>query len=297
MSRLIYLAEGIIAGSIFGTASIFVRLLTNINIDIYFIAIGRLLIASFAIYILSYPFLKREYGKIFKELRSGLLQHLILGGFLGIHFILFIAGVRDTTIANATLLVNTIPIQSLVLSIVILRMKAGKIDYLSVLLAFLGALILSYPNLGSGRILGDIESFLAATMLSLYLVIGKKIRAIFHPLASMPIIYLLAAIVISPFLLIYSTPSISSYFRSDAILYLLLLGILPTGVGHTLFYSSLKGLKPHETSIMGLLEPVGATILAVIIFNEYPNPLIYIGGTLIALAVIITSYTYRIDKF
>jgi len=292
---MIYLAEGIVAGTIFGTASIFVRLLTNINIDVYYIAIGRLLIAAFIIYIFSYPLLKKEYEKIFQELRKSLLQHLILGVFLGIHFILFIAGVRDTTIANATLLVNTIPIQSLILSILILRMKPRKTDYLPVSFAFLGALILSYPSLGSGRIIGDIESFSAATMLSFYLVIGKKIRAVFHPLASMPIIYLLAAVVVSPFLLIYSLPHLSLYFSVDAIIYLLLLGILPTGIGHTLFYSSLKGLKPYETSIMGLLEPIGATILAVIIFKEYPDPLLYLGGALIALAVILTSYTYHIE--
>lgn len=289
MNRSRYIFQGIIAGLSFGTASILVRFLTLNKVDVFFIALGRLWIATIIILLISYPFLRKEYKMIFSELRRGFLRHLVLGILLGIHFMFFIAGVRDTMISNATLLVNTVPIQAFILSVIFLRSKVRKLDVIAVLLAFLGALSLSYENMGSGRLIGDIESFLAATVLALYLVLGKKIRGEYNPLASMPIIYFLASLVLVPFVASFSTSYILNYIKLDILLYLLLLGLIPTGIGHTLFYSSLKGLKPYETSIMGLLEPLGATILAIIAFGEYPYPTIFIGGPLIAIAVLITS--------
>ncbi|MDI6690280.1 MAG: EamA family transporter [Candidatus Bathyarchaeota archaeon] len=54
----------------------------------------------------------------------------------------------------------------------------------------------------------------------------------------------------------------------DVVLPLVGLGMLPTAAAHTLYFSSLSNLKSFETATMALLEPVGATILGVILFQE-----------------------------
>jgi len=124
-------------------------------------------------------------------------------------------------------------------------------------------------------------------MLAFYLIIGKRMRVKLDPYSSMPFIYLFAALTILITLAsLYSgLPSQNLETNFDIIISLLGLGLLPTWIGHTLFYSSLEYLKPHETAILGLLEPIGATILAYAIFSEIPHPYVYIGGVLIGISI------------
>jgi len=65
------------------------------------------------------------------------------------------------------------------------------------------------------------------------------------------------------------------------------LGILPTAVGHTLYIVSVKVLKSYEAATLALLEPVSASLLAVILFNEVPGINSIIGSILIATAIIL----------
>ena len=283
--------QGIIAGILFGTASIFTRFLTVYGVDIYLIALGRLSIAAIFSFIFISRTIKDVFNQVFKHGITRTTTHITLGILLGFHFILFTAGVRDTSIANATILVNTVPIQSLVILALIRSKEIDKIDYIVVTTAFIGSVLIALPNIGTSRLLGDVESFLAASMLAFYLIIGKRMRVKLDPYSSMPFIYLFAALTILITLAsLYSgLPSQNLETNFDIIISLLGLGLLPTWIGHTLFYSSLEYLKPHETAILGLLEPIGATILAYAIFSEIPHPYVYIGGVLIGISIYLLS--------
>lgn len=63
------------------------------------------------------------------------------------------------------------------------------------------------------------------------------------------------------------------------------LGILPTAAAHTLYFSSLLNLKSFETAAMALLEPMGATVLGMILFQEIPTPMFVFGAVLILLGI------------
>lgn len=283
--------QGIIAGILFGTASIFTRFLTVYGVDIYLIALGRLSVAAIFSFIFISRTIKDVFNQVFKHSITRATIHITLGILLGFHFILFTAGVRDTSIANATILVNTVPIQSLVILALIRSKEIDKIDYIVVTTAFVGSVLIALPNIGTSRLLGDVESFLAASMLAFYLIIGKRMRVKLDPYSSMPFIYLFATLTILITLTsLYSgLPSQNLETNFDIIISLLGLGLLPTWIGHTLFYSSLEYLKPHETAILGLLEPVGATILAYAIFSEIPHPYVYMGGILIGISIYLLS--------
>jgi len=283
--------QGIIAGILFGTASIFTRFLTVYGVDIYLIALGRLSVAAIFSFIFISRTIKDVFNQVFKHGITRAAIHITLGILLGFHFILFTAGVRDTSIANATILVNTVPIQSLVILALTGSKEIDKIDYIVVTTAFIGSVLIALPNIGTSRLLGDVESFLAASMLAFYLIIGKRMRVKLDPYSSMPYIYLFAALTILITLTsLYSgLPSQNLETNFDIIISLLGLGLLPTWIGHTLFYSSLEYLKPHETAILGLLEPIGATILAYAIFSEIPHPYVYIGGVLIGISIYLLS--------
>jgi drug/metabolite transporter (DMT)-like permease len=89
-------------------------------------------------------------------------------------------------------------------------------------------------------------------------------------LSIMLLIYLFALVVVA-FLgisvggMVFALPT-----RIDEALALVGLGMIPIGMAHTLYFSSLLDLKSFETATMALLEPVGAAILGIGIFQEVP---------------------------
>ena len=59
--------------------------------------------------------------------------------------------------------------------------------------------------------------------------------------------------------------------------YLLLLGIVPMILGHTMINYALKYYTATLVTSVTLLEPFGATLLAVLVLNEMPDPLTPLG--------------------
>ena len=68
-----------------------------------------------------------------------------------------------------------------------------------------------------------------------------------------------------------------------------LLAVVPQLIGHTAINWALKHLKTSMVAITILGEPVGASILAYIIFHETIKTFQGIGIVLIFLAIIISS--------
>lgn len=63
--------------------------------------------------------------------------------------------------------------------------------------------------------------------------------------------------------------------------YLILLAIFPTILAVSLYFNGLKKVRASSASILGLIEPVSAVILASLILNEKIQGLEIIGGALI----------------
>jgi len=81
--------------------------------------------------------------------------------------------------------------------------------------------------------------------------------------------------------------SLAPPMQLDQILPLIGLGILPTAMAHTFYFSSLSHLKSFETAAMALLEPVGATLLGLAIFpSQVPKPLFALGAVLVLSGII-----------
>lgn len=72
-----------------------------------------------------------------------------------------------------------------------------------------------------------------------------------------------------------------SPISAEVVLLLVGLGVLPTALAHTLYFSSLFSLKSFETATLALLEPIGATLLGVFIFAELPHFLFVLGAVLV----------------
>lgn len=65
------------------------------------------------------------------------------------------------------------------------------------------------------------------------------------------------------------------------------LGLIPTALAYTLFFSGLRTATPTAASITSLLEPLTATVLAAIVFGERLGPAGLAGGALLLGAVVL----------
>lgn len=277
------LAEGVTAGAFFGTAAIFIRLLNDF--DVFSIAFWRLIIAAVAL-VLILLVLRKSFS--LKLVRQNLKDLAVLSVFLGLHFILFVSAVKDTTILNATVLVNTAPIFSMFVSAFLFNAKPSRLAILGLTVSFVGVCIIAIADAQpfglSLHLKGDLEATLAAVAEAFYLNLGRKTRSQMPVLTTMLPIYLLSALVIGVLSIPAGVP-IAVPTNAGMTLFLIGIGVLPTAISHTLYFSSLSNLKSFETATMALLEPIGATVLGAFIFLEVPAPLFVFGGFLILLGI------------
>jgi drug/metabolite transporter (DMT)-like permease len=290
-TRKLALTEGITAGVLFGTAAIFIRFLQNL--DAFSIAFWRLIIACLILAIILIV-IGKSFN--FNLVRKNLKELLILSIFLALHFIFFISAVKDTTILNATVLVNTTPIFSIFVSSFLFHLKPSRLAIVGLTISFIGVCVIAYaetiivdinayPEGFSPSLKGDLEAVLAALVEAFYLNYGRKIRKQMAILPTMFPMYMLTATIVGVLGISATNKILTLPTEAKIILPLVGLGILPTAAAHTLYFSSLLNLKSFETATMALLEPMGATVLGIIFFQEIPAPMFVFGAVLILLGI------------
>jgi len=302
--------EGITAGILFGTAAIFIRFLQGL--DSISIAFWRLVIACCIL-----TFILLFFGKL-SELKSygfgDLKDFFILGLLLGLHFIFFISAVKDTTILNATVLVNTNPIFSVLISTLFFNIKPSRFAVVGIAISVAGACIIAYAESTLAfseaspvgvvpSFKGDVEAVLAAFLEAVYLNYGKRIRGQKAILPIMLPIYMFAVFVVGFLSSLGISKGLEPPTELTVLLPLLGLGLLPTAAAHTLYFSSLSNLKSFETATLALLEPIGATLLGAVLFNESPALLFIFGTALVLIGIVFvakgeenSSFSDEIDK-
>jgi drug/metabolite transporter (DMT)-like permease len=282
-NRRTALTEGLIAGILFGTSSIFIRLLGVLNV--YSLSFWRLIIAS-AVLVSVVLVLRKSFNV--GVMKANIRQFLVLAAFLGIHMLLYISAVKNTTILGATVLVNTAPIFSVLISSFYFNLKPSRLAVVGLATSFLGAGLIGYAHALTFpliNLIGDLEAILAAIAEAMYLSYGREIRSKTPLLSQVIPIYLLSAFIIGFPCALTRTP-ITLPSQPHLILFLLGFGILPTTLGHTLYYSSLSNLKSFETATLALLEPIGATLLGIALFGEIPGALFVLGAFLVLSGIV-----------
>ncbi|MEM1539977.1 MAG: DMT family transporter [Candidatus Bathyarchaeia archaeon] len=292
-TRKLALIEGMTAGILFGTSAIFIRYLQNF--DAFSIAFWRLIIACIVL-AMGLFLLRRVF--IFSLVMKNLGNLFVLSLFLGLHLVFFISAVKDTTILNATVLVNTAPIFSLIFSSLFYKVKPSSLAVFGIALSFVGVCIIAYaetqmagapPDNFSPKLKGDLEATLAAILEACFLTYGRKIRGRMDIISIMLPIYFLTAIIVSVLGLAVTNKTLDLPTTMESLPPLIGLGVLPTAVARTLAFSSLSNLKSFETATIALLEPLGATALGIVLFGEWPVPIFAVGTALVLAGMVFVS--------
>lgn len=221
----------------------------------------------------------RSEVKRFNLRTWGLLA--LSGACLAFHFILWIGSLKYTTVASSTILITLQPIFVMIIAYFTLREKTTWPAFAGALIAIVGSSFIGWGDFRvSGQALwGDLLSLLGTLVVSGYLVIGQFLRGTMSSLVYSLWVYVFS-IVIMFFYCLWEGYSLVDYPKDEWMLFLLL-AIIPTVFGHTLFNWLLKYVNATTISMAILGEPIGATILAYLLLGEAVTPSQWIGGAII----------------
>ena len=203
------------------------------------------------------------------------------GVFLAIHFATWIQSLGMTSIASATVLVDTHPLFILAAGYLFLHERISRKAFFFVIIAFMGIIVLSLGDYKSGTdtFAGDLLALGGAAAVSGYILIGRSVRQRMSAVTYATVVYFFAALTL---IVVCAAWRVKLYgYPARELLVFLCIAFFCTILGHTLFNWALKFLKASFVSTAVLIEPVYATLLGIIIFGEIPGALVFIGGGVI----------------
>jgi drug/metabolite transporter (DMT)-like permease len=210
------------------------------------------------------------------------------GACLALHFSLWNASLTRTTIASATVLVACSPLFVGVLAGPLLGEPPSRLGWAGIGLTIAGAALIALGDagaveLGPGALVGDAMAFGGAAAIGVYFLIGRSLRRRLPASTYAASVYGVAAAVLLPASLLSGAPLAGYPGRS----WLAIGGVVvgPQLLGHTVFNALLATLTADAVAVIGLTEPVGATLLAWLIFQELPTSWFWPGAVLVLAGV------------
>ncbi len=271
-------------------AAIIIRLADAdpISTAFYRIALSVLILAPFSI-----PGLRANLRRL--AARSDFKWLVASGIALGLHFAAWITSLKFTSISNSVIIVATQPFFVAAMEAIFLKEKISRQAVIGMALAFVGMVIISRSDLdlGSDHLLGDFLALVGALCAAIYLMFGRKIRQTLDNRHYVFPVYLIASLTLLLIALPFRSPLTG--FSGNTWFCFFLLALIPTVLGHTLYNYLLKFIRAHLVAITILGEPIGATIIAALIFKEYPSTGTYIGGGLILTGIIMALVRAKSD--
>ena len=210
---------------------------------------------------------------------------LASGAALALHFATWIASLDFTSIASSVLLVNTAPLFAVVLSRVFLGEETSSLVLGAIGIALLGAGIIAAGDWAAApsTLGGNALAVAGAATLAVYHVIGRGLRAALPLNAYVLGAWSTAALTLA--LLCAGFGVRLAGYPPKALVLFLALAIVPTLGGHGLVNRSLRALPAPTVGLFLLGEPLGASMLAYLVFGEVPSATTLLGGLLVLVAL------------
>ena len=232
---------------------------------------------------------KADYKKIFVAAFFG----------VGLNMLTFFKGLSLTTPISASVMMVTSPILVLIFSSILLKEKIIKRKILGVIVGLIGTVILIvYGNDSDGnasnRVFGNFLVFINAASYALYLVLVKKLIAKYNPIVFVKWLYLFGLLFVIPFGLPQLAEVTWQNIPTNIYLKIGFIVLFTTCITYLFNLFALTKLKPTSVSVFIYLQPVIATIYALIVGSDSLN-LVKISATII-IFLGVYLVTKRVEK-
>lgn len=209
------------------------------------------------------------------------------GAFLAAHLIAWFQSLEYTSVASSTVLVTAHPLFVGLLSAAWLAEAPRRAEWAGIALAVGGAVLVGWGDMGGGTrpLLGDALALAGALLTALYFVVGRRLRPRLSLWSYVVPVYAVAALVTGSYLWV-TGEAVTGWSLSTWGCFVAL-AVGPMLMGHTSFNWALEHVRAYVVSVVLLLEPIGATLLAVAVLGgeEVPGWTTVAGGAAVLLGV------------
>ncbi len=207
-------------------------------------------------------------------------MQLLRGALLLACTLLFFGAVSHMPVADAIALVFVYPFLLTALSPWVLREPVGVRRWSAVVIGFLGVLVVVRPG-GGFYPEGTPLALGAGTLFAVYALLTRRLAGEAPPLVGLGFTAVVGAVVLTALL-----PWTWQPLEPRVVALLVLMGVL-TAAGHGLVLRAFELAPAALLAPLGYLEIVGAVLVGLALFGEFPDPVTWTG-----IAVIVASGVY-----
>jgi RarD protein len=262
---------------IFGTIGVFVR---YIDLSSSEIALLRGLIGS--LFLMAVMFMmKKKFSWALVKVNALvlLLSSIALGG----NWIFLFQAYKHTTLSNAALSYYFAPVFVMILSPLVLKEKLSAKKIICIGAAMLGMLLIvgnsGVSTSGLDNLLGIGYGLMAAGFYASLMLLNKFIKNM-NGLEITLIQLGTATLLLIPYVFFTEGFDILEV-SSSSIPFILILGIVHTGIGFLLFFSGMQKLKGQSIAVLSYADPITSLVISAVILQEHMTFVQMLGGALL----------------
>jgi len=225
---------------------------------------------------------KNIFNSFYKSGFPGLIGGLILSlGYCGYVFAMY-----NTTVANTNFIIQTQTIFLAIFGYIFLKEKISKLTLFSIILAFIGIMLMVGNSLSPGQTSGNIAAFIMPISFATLILIVRK----FPDIDMIPLQFVagIGALIVG---YLFSTKIIIS---SHDIFLGFLAGFFQVGLGFIFITIGARSTPSALVGIIMLTEAVLGPLWAWLFANENPPLVVLYGGVIIISAVLLQFFNRKI---
>ena len=229
----------------------------------------------------------------FAKLRGhDLLSALLAGLALAAHFAAWFESVDRTTVAASVTLVTTQPAFVAVAAALLLGESLSRKTALGIGVALAGSALMSLeglltPGTAPEPLFGNALALAGAVFAAAYVLAGRSVRQRVALTPYVTVVYVVCALGLLGYTLVLGD-SLVAYPPHEWLLFFGM-AIGPGLFGHTVINWALAHVESSVVSVSLVGEPVGSTLLALLILSEVPGPITVVGGAVVLTGIFVTS--------
>ena len=201
----------------------------------------------------------------------------LMGVILAVHWIAFFQAIQVSTVAIGLLTFSTFPVFVTFLEPIFFKERLDLRDIFVELVAVIGvAFVIEEFEIRNSMTRGALWGIFSGFTFALLSLMNRKYVKEYSSIVVAFYQDFIATLVLLPF--IFMTAPV---FRLTDIFLLFILGVVFTGLAHTLFIKGLTHIKAQKASIIACLEPVYGIIAAIMLFGAIPTLRVVLGGVII----------------
>ena len=232
------------------------------------------------------PFAFTRYGVALRSLSGrDLLVAAGSGLALALHFATWFESLEWTSVAASVTLVQSQPVFVAVGATLLLDERVGRTKAAGIAVALCGMVLMSLAEGGSAAPRPLYGNALA----------GRSLRQRVPLIPYVVVVYAVCALALFAFVLGEALaggaalgPTLFDYPVEEWLLFLGM-AVGPGIFGHTVFNWALGHLEASVVSVSLLGEPVGSTLLAVVLLSEVPGVVTLVGGAIVLGGIYVTT--------